>query len=171
MPLSNFPQLSIQPAFNADQEQIVRLIDDCYQEYGDRVILAGDDRDLLDIEGNYRGRQGEFIVVRDSNDQVVGTHAVVPIGHSSELCTFRRLYLDSQLRGTGIGRELMIWAIDWARNKGFRRVEFWSDTRFTRAHAFFQKLGFQTQGETRDMDDGFQPYSEYFFWLDIQSIH
>ena len=93
MPLSNFPQLSIQPAFNADQEQIVRLIDDCYQEYGDRVILAGDDRDLLDIEGNYRGRQGEFIVVRDSNDQVVGTHAVVPIGHSSEPVSYTHLTL------------------------------------------------------------------------------
>ena len=61
----------------------------------------------------------------------------------------------------------MIWAIDWAREAGFRRVEFWSDTRFARAHAFFGKLGFQTRGETRDMNDGFQPYSEFFFWLDI----
>lgn len=171
MPLSDFPEFSIELAFNSDQEQIIRLIDGCYQEYGDRVVLAGDDSDLLDIEGNYRDRQGEFIVVRDNKNRVVGTHAVVPIAQSSNLCTFRRLYLDTRLRGTGIGKALMVWAIDWARTAGFRRVEFWSDTRFARAHAFFEKLGFQTQGETRDMNDGIQPYSEYFFWLDIDAIH
>ncbi|MBA62762.1 MAG: hypothetical protein CMJ76_10405 [Planctomycetaceae bacterium] len=167
MPFSDFPELSFHPALNTDQDQIVKLIDKCYQEYGDRVILQGDDSDLLDIERNYRKLNGEFIVVRNENKTIIGTHAVVPVDQESGLCTFRRLYLDTELRGTGLGKSLMMWAIDWARKAGFRRVEFWSDTRFTRAHTFFSKLGFQTTGEKRDMDDGIQPYSEFFFWLDI----
>ena len=167
MSFSDFPEFSIQPALNSDQDQIVKLIGDCYQEYGDQVVLHGDDSDLLDIEGNYRGREGEFIVVRNKTGVIIATHAVVPLDQYIGLCTFRRLYLHSTLRGTGLGKALMIWAIDWARETGFRRVEFWSDTRFARAHAFFDKLGFQTRGETREMNDGFQPYSEFFFWLDI----
>ena len=156
MPFSDFPEFSIRPALNSDQDQIVKLIGDCYQEYGDQVVLHGDDSDLLDIEGNYRDREGEFIVVCNKAGVIIATHAVVPLDQYTGLCTFRRLYLHSELRGTGLGKALMIWAIDWARETGFRRVEFWSDTRFTRAHSFFGKLGFQTRRETRDMNDGFQ---------------
>jgi RimJ/RimL family protein N-acetyltransferase len=61
----------------------------------------------------------------------------------------------------------MQWALDWARSQGFQRVEFWSDTRFERAHKFFLKAGFLTENTTRKMDDGIQPYSEFFFWLDL----
>ncbi len=167
MPFSDFPEFQITPASNDDLDHIIRLIDDCYQEYGDRVVLNGDDKDLLDIEANYKQQGGEFIVVRDPDGVLVGTHAVSPISSQDKLCTFRRLYLASELRGSGLGQALMLWAIQWAREAGYQRVEFWSDTRFTRAHRFFENLGFQTAHETRDMDDGIQPYSEFFFWLDI----
>ena len=170
MTFSEFPQFTVLSATNANQSQIVALIDTCYQEYGDTIVLEGDDSDLLDIERNYRGKLGEFIAIQDEDGSVVGTHAVVPLDLQSGLCTFRRLYLQNDLRGTGLGTSLMLWAIHWARDAGFKRVEFWSDTRFKRAHRFFEKLGFQTEFETRDMDDGIQPYSEFFFWLDISSF-
>ena len=170
MNFSEFPQFTVLSATNANQSQIVALIDTCYQEYGDTIVLEGDDSDLLDIERNYRGKLGEFIAIQDEDGSVIGTHAVVPLDLQSGLCTFRRLYLQNDLRGTGLGTALMLWAIHWARDAGFKRVEFWSDTRFERAHRFFEKLGFQTEFETRDMDDGIQPYSEFFFWLDISSF-
>ena len=170
MTFSDFPQFTVLSATNANQSQIVALIDTCYQEYGDTIVLEGDDSDLLDIERNYRGKLGEFIAIQDEDGSVVGTHAVVPLDLQSGLCTFRRLYLQNDLRGTGLGTASMLSAIHWARDAGFKRVEFWSDTRFERAHRFFEKLGFQTEFETRDMDDGIQPYSEFFFWLDINSF-
>ena len=78
MPFSDFPNFSIQPALNTDQNQIVNLIGDCYQEYGDQVVLHGDDSDLLDIEGNYRGREGEFIVVRNETGVILPR---MPLSH------------------------------------------------------------------------------------------
>jgi putative acetyltransferase len=62
---------------------------------------------------------------------------------------------------------MMQWAIDWAHEHGMRRIEFWSDTRFTRAHTFFTRLGFQRDGRLRTMDDGWLPYQEYFFFRDL----
>ena len=58
-------------------------------------------------------------------------------------------------------------AIDWAVETGFERVEFWSDTRFQRAHRFFEKFGFQRSGEVRTMNDSHQEYQEYFYFLDL----
>jgi hypothetical protein len=47
-------------------------------------------------------------------------------------------------------------------------VEFWSDVRFDRAHAFFRRWNF-VQGERRQMSDGAMPYEEYFFSLSLPS--
>ena len=57
----------------------------------------------------------------------------------------------------------MQWAFDWASSHAQTRVEFWSDTRFTRAHKFFRRLGFEHDGRVREMHDGLMPYSELFF--------
>jgi hypothetical protein len=48
-----------------------------------------------------------------------------------------------------------------------QRLECWSDTRFTRAHAFFARGGFQGDGRVRRMHDGWMPYEEYFFFRDL----
>jgi hypothetical protein len=64
----------------------------------------------------------------------------------------------------------MQWAIDWAGAAGLEQVEFWSDTRFTRAHAFFQTIGFRRQEAVRQMDDGWARYQEYLFRGEIRSL-
>jgi putative acetyltransferase len=166
-PLKDFTEFAVYSAQNSDKDRVVALIESCYQEHGDQIILNGDDSDLLNLEGNYRGRGGEFIIVENPQQIIVGCHAVVPLDQKSHACTFRRLYLHKSLRGMGLGQALMQWALDWAGSQGFQRVEFWSDTRFERAHKFFLKSGFLTENTTRKMDDGIQPYSEFFFWIDL----
>ena len=152
-------------AANTDHSQVATLVDSVYREYGDRLFLEGADGDLLDLEGNYAGRGGAFVVL-DDEGRVRGTQAALPLADTLGVCTFRRLFLDPDLRGGGWGERLMQWSLDWAREHEMRRVEFWSDTRFTRAHAFFARLGF-TRGEVREMDDGAMPYQEYAFSMDL----
>ena len=161
-------------ANHRDQPAIIQLIDEVYQEYGDRICLSGADQDLLDLQTSYFDQNGSFWVMEDAQGRIVGTHATKPIDRglngeptNDSLCTFRRLYLDANLRGSQLGAELMDLTINWARQQGFDRVEFWSDTRFSRAHQFFAKFGFQNTGQTRQMDDGVTPYSEYLFFLDL----
>ena len=150
----------------ADVSGIVALVDAAYGEYGDRVHLDDADRDLLTAHSSYAALGGEFVVLV-AGERIVGTHAIVPFEAQPGLCTFRRLYLAAELRGTGAGGRLMQWALDRAAELGFRRVEFWSDTRFARAHRFFAKYGFSRDGRTRTMHDSWQPYCEYFYWRDL----
>ncbi len=158
--------LILRPATAADAPQIIALVDSVYQEYGDRVCLDDADSDLLAAHEHYAQLGGEFVVLTDGA-RVVGIHAVVPLADQPGVCTFRRLYLEHSFRGTGAGARLMQWAIDCAREMKFLRVEFWSDTRFSRAHRFFQRLGFQHDGRVREMNDAWTPYQEYYFFRDL----
>ena len=158
--------MQLRPARPEDQTAIMALIDAVYHEYGDRLCLENADRDLLDIDAHYIKAGGAFVVLDDAG-RVRGTHAVLPEAARARVCIFRRLYLEAALRGGPWGVQLMQWAIDWARAHNMHRVEFWSDTRFTRAHAFFARFGFQHDGRIRPMDDGWLPYQEYFFFLHL----
>ena len=158
---------TLRPATDADSEALVSLITAVYHEYGEVMFTEGADSDLLDLEARYAGRGGAFVVLEDEGGEIVGSHATLPIEGRDGLLTFRRLYLDRSLRGSGLGKDLMDWAVDWSRANSFRRVEFWSDTRFETAHRFFERYGFTRSGEVRDMDDGALPYSEYFFFMDL----
>jgi putative acetyltransferase len=160
----HLPPIILRPATEADQPQIIELIDGVFHEYDDRVCLTGGDADLLDLHSNYAARGGEFVVMEVAG-RVIASHAFLPIADRPQVCTFRRLYLHADFRGQKVGERLMMWAIEGAAAAGFNRVEFWSDTRFTRAHRFFKRLGFQTDGTTiRTVHDGYTPYDEYFFY-------
>jgi putative acetyltransferase len=158
--------MKIRPVEIGDNAAIISLIDGVYREYGEHLCLDGAEADLVDTVRHYSRNKCVFVVL-DDDGEVVGTHAVVPLDDRSDVCTFRRLYLRSDLRGTGWGEKLMRWAIDAAEQFGFHRVEFWSDVRFARAHRFFERLGFQHDGRVREMNDGWEPYREYFFSLDF----
>ncbi len=149
-----------------DKNGIIALIDRVLREYGDKVYLEGVDSDLTNIERRYHARGGAFVVL-ENEGKIMGTHAVLPLGDKPGVVNFRRLYLCGTLRGTNVSGQLMQWALDWTTENGFKRVEFWSDKRFTRAHRFFIKFHFQKTGEERQMNDSWAPYEEFFFCRDL----
>lgn len=159
--------MELRPASNRHRDAVTQLISDVYGEYGEQLFLEDADSDLLDIESSYAGRGGACVVLLDENE-IIGCHATLPLDPENKLLTFRRLYLKKDHRGGPGGRILMDWALDWARVHDYRKVEFWSDTRFKRAHRFFTRFGFQATGRVRDMHDGALPYSEYEFHLELK---
>jgi N-acetylglutamate synthase-like GNAT family acetyltransferase len=154
-------------ATTEDAPGIIALITEVYTEFGETMCLDNGDRDLLQIESYYFSRGGGFWVL-EIDGTIVGSHAAHPLPDRPRVCTFRRLYLRSGLRGSEWGKRLMEVTMEWGRQAGFRRIEFWSDTRFQRAHRFFEKFGFQKTGAIREMNDSVVPYWEYFFVLNLE---
>jgi len=113
--------MQIRPASNEDSQQIQALIARCFAEYDEQVCLEGAEQDLLDLRAHYDQCQGAFVVLENDGD-IKGTHAVLPMDDRPDVCYFRRLYLDTELRGSGWGDRLMVWAIDWAREHQMQRV-------------------------------------------------
>jgi ribosomal protein S18 acetylase RimI-like enzyme len=58
----------------------------------------------------------------------------------------KQLYLLSRAHGTGLGRELMDWAVAEARRRGAERMALsvWSENH--RAQAFYRRFGFEDRG-------------------------
>ena len=67
----------------------------------------------------------------------------------------------SRHRGQGLGEALMTWAIAEARRRGCHLVQLTSDKRRTRAHRFYQRLGFTAVSEGFKLPLGREPGPPY----------
>lgn len=153
-------------AFRAtDKDGIVALIDEIFREYGDKICLERCDADLLEIEKRYE--QGLFRVLAD-DEKVWGTVALKLDSDTPGLAYLTRLYLDSTLRGSHWAEKMIEWVRQTARERKMQRLAFWSDTRFERAHAFYEKHGFLRDGTVRTMDDAWEPYDEFYFFEELK---
>ncbi|KST68575.1 GNAT family N-acetyltransferase [Mastigocoleus testarum] len=146
-----------------DRDSIIQMIDSIYKEYGDFIYLEGYDRDLLDIENNYFSN-GNFWVETANNDdnKIIGSIAVKKELDYEDTALMKRFYLLPQYRGLGLAETLHDTVINWCKKNQISKLHLWSDTRFTRAHFFYQKNGYE-RGEMIDRNDGAMPYQEYYF--------
>ena len=58
------------------------------------------------------------------------------------ICQIESVRTASDLRGQGIGKALMEYVIDRARERGCARVQLTTNAQRTRAHEFYERLGF-----------------------------
>ncbi|GHE03781.1 GNAT family N-acetyltransferase [Streptomyces alanosinicus] len=93
----------------------------------------------------------QHLVVAVREDRLVGTLqlSVIPglshQGMSRALIEAVRIHADE--RGSGLGSQLIEWAIDTSRQFGCRMVQLTSDKSRTDAHRFYERLGFSATHE------------------------
>ena len=75
-----------------------------------------------------------------------------------EIC---RVYVMPEMHGSGLGSTLLGTAERHATNSGATALELWTDTRFRRAHRFYEKHGYLKQAGQRSFNDVSQPYDEF----------
>jgi GNAT superfamily N-acetyltransferase len=65
----------------------------------------------------------------------------------SERMTIEAVRVRSDLRGQGVGRRMMQWALDRGRERGCRLAQLTTDKRRADAHRFYESLGFAATHE------------------------
>jgi GNAT superfamily N-acetyltransferase len=136
--------LVIEAATAADAPAVIDLIGRVFEEYAFVFDPAIELPDLLAFDRHYTSPGAAFFVAR-LGGAVVGSVGVERLeGRTAEL---HRLYLEAHLRGRGLGRSLVEVALDWCRGAGIPHLVLWSDTRFDRAHALYERMGFVRTGE------------------------
>ena len=65
----------------------------------------------------------------------------------AERMTIEAVRVRSDLRGRGVGRAMMQWAIQRGRERGCRLAQLTTDKRRTDAHRFYESLGFTASHE------------------------
>lgn len=76
--------------------------------------------------------------------EVIGGGGVAPLQEGeADVCELQKMYFLPALRGKGLARQLALQALDFARQKGFRRCYLETTSTLTQAIALYRKLGFE----------------------------
>ncbi len=138
-------ELLIRPAVATDVPSIVALLVDDHlgasRESAEHMTAYVAAFERISIDPNAQ----LMVAVRDGS--VVGTltltflHGLARQGATRALVEAVRV--QRALRNQGIGRELMLWAIDESRAQGAALMQLTSDRSRVDAHRFYERLGFE----------------------------
>ena len=86
------------------------------------------------------------LIVAERGDHVIGTLQLTYTPSISfqggRRCTVESVRVDEKYRGQGIGREMMLWAIERAKENGCISMQLTTNAERTDAHRFYENLGF-----------------------------
>jgi GNAT superfamily N-acetyltransferase len=140
-------------ATRADVPAIIALLeDDPVSRARDGVVAESADAAYWSaFEAIDADPRNELIVADDGAGEVVATcHLTFTPSLSrrgAERMTIEAVRVQSGLRGRGVGRAMMTWALGRARERGCGLVQLTTDKRRTDAHRFYEGLGFVASHE------------------------
>ena len=143
---------TIRPGRDADAAGFIALIRACWSEYPGVVFdLDGEVPELRALATYYARQGGALWAADDVQGRLVGMVATRPEAEGAwEIC---RVYLDRVQRGSGLAGRLLAVAEAHAIAAGAARLVLWSDTRFERAHRFYEKHSYLRAGAIRPLND------------------
>ena len=143
-------QVIFRSATRADVPAILELLDDDEiarsRSAGAVVSEAVDAAGWAAFEAIDADPRNELIVADDAGT-VVGTCQLTFIPSLSrrgaERMTIEAVRVRTDRRGHGLGRAMMAWALERARERGCGLAQLTTDRRRTDAHRFYASLGFE----------------------------
>ncbi|PZD71470.1 Acetyltransferase [Acaryochloris thomasi RCC1774] len=121
--LQTFKDFVIRDWQTTDRIPASEVIRTVLTEYGLGWEPDGADIDVVEVEKHYR--LGEFWVV-EHQGAVVGTAAYYPVPRGEQAVEIRKMYLQPQVRGGGLGRFLLRSLESRISEQGFRQI--WVET-------------------------------------------
>jgi ribosomal protein S18 acetylase RimI-like enzyme len=147
--LKNFNEMNLKfrPAKLEDLPEIVRMLADDFlgatRERYENPLPESYPKAFAEIDAD---KNNELIVV-ENDGEVIGTLQVTFTPSISfqggKRATVESVRVDEKFRGQGIGKELMNWAINRARQENCVALQLTTNSDRTDAHRFYENLGFK----------------------------
>jgi ribosomal protein S18 acetylase RimI-like enzyme len=133
----------VRAAVAADAASIGRLLHDFNTEFGDVTPGAG----VLAkrIERLLRGGETAVLLAGAAPDGLAVMRFRQAIWSDALECYLAELYVAPALRGHGLGRALMLAAIEFARNRGATYMDLGTGEQDVAARALYESLGFSNR--------------------------
>ncbi|MGI9546953.1 MAG: GNAT family N-acetyltransferase, partial [Flavobacteriaceae bacterium] len=98
------------------------------------------DSEILDNCENYIINKGGYIFFVEYSEQLVGCFSFIKI--SDNTYELGKMAVDPQFQGKKIGQYLMDFAIDFARQQGWKKIILYSHKKLDAAIYIYKKFGF-----------------------------
>lgn len=143
---------ALRPGRDADADGFIALIDACWAEYPGCVLDVDGELPELRALASWFTEAGGALWAAERDGRIIGMVGARPLREDAawEIC---RMYVANAARGSGLAQTLLDTAEAHARGAGAERMVLWTDTRFNRAHGFYEKRGYVRQGSIRILDD------------------
>lgn len=152
-------------ALPEDIPAMTAIIAETFEEYGWIFVMADELPDFVDYPAAYEHTPNRLYAMRDAAGAVIGSIAL-KVG--DEGAYLSRVYLKRSERGRGLGKVMVRFILDVARESGHPHVHLWTDTRFTTAHGLYERMGFERQPVIRSLHDTNNSF-EFRYDLDLDS--
>ena len=130
----------IREATNCDCERVIRLVSRVLEEFQLPFEPDSKDADLADIERMYIEAGGVFEVIEDKSGRLLGTYGLFPLNDIT--CELRKMYFLPEIRGIGLGHEVLDRAVAHARRLGFKTIVLETISVLERAIHLYTRFGF-----------------------------
>ena len=131
--------MKIERYSNQYQKLVKELVISIHEEFGFSYDFKLD-YDLEDLEKFYTNSGDVFFILLDNN-KLVGTVAIRKI--DKESAELKRMYLLKEYRGQGWGSKLIDRAIEFCKEKGFKKIILDTNIKQVAAQKLYQKKGFE----------------------------
>lgn len=140
--------LRFRVATREDLPEIVRMLADDFlgatRERYENPLPESYVKAFEEIEAD---KNNELIVAENETGEIVGTLQITFTPSISfqggKRATIESVRVDEKYRGHGIGKELMLWAIERARAENCFAVQLTTNAERADAHRFYENLGFK----------------------------
>jgi len=131
----------IEPADNAVVAEIIRLVMTEFKAVGCGYSI--NDSEVDDMFSAYAPDRSAFYVV-ELDGRILGCGGFAPLtGADNETCELRKMYFRSELRGLGVGTELLELCLEEAAVAGFRLCYLETMDNMEQARRLYGKHGFE----------------------------
>ncbi len=143
------------------KEEVIALILEIQQNEFGIEITQQDQPDLGNIESCYKKGNGNFWIAR-VEENLAGTVALLDIGNNN--AALRKMFVKKQFRGSGygVGQSLLNTLLQWAGEKGFKKILLGTTEKFIAAQRFYEKNGF------REIDEKLLPAAFPVMKVDVK---
>jgi putative acetyltransferase len=151
----------LREARDDDQDGLIALIGGVFAEYPGCVLDLGEMPELCRIASYFHEHAGRGWVAQNEAGEVVGCIGFSPSVEPNGI-ELKKLYVRSTERRTGLGARLVELVEIEAKRRNAQFIDLWSDTRFTTAHAFYERRGWIKGPSTRELFDKSNTVEFYF---------
>jgi DNA-binding MarR family transcriptional regulator/GNAT superfamily N-acetyltransferase len=167
LPMETRTPVHIRPHRIGDASYVSLLHGTLYsEEYGlDSTFELEVGQGIMEFVGQFDPEWDGFWVA-EAGDHVVG--AIVIVHRGRELAQLRWFILRPAYRGLGLGRKLMTCAVDFCRDKQFKKVFLWTFDELDAAIHLYRSFGFK-RTETKNHRRWGRDLIEERYELDLES--